>query len=141
MWLLRRWTRRVSGTSRLLPLINTRRCVPELLLCLTFQHSPSAESIQGASFFFRLILRFIFRLKAAAFDAYVDRELPNIRADVRGPSPLSAGSVLTTAIFTESRATLAAVQGAAHHFTQFAITGADFRLSIGVAHQAIPKVA
>jgi hypothetical protein len=43
---------------------------------------------------------------------------------------------------TATGATLAAVQGAAHHFSvQFAITGADFRLYIGFALQAIPKVA
>jgi hypothetical protein len=70
----------------------------------------------------------------------VDRELPNIRAEVRGPSPLSADSALTVFILTATGATLAAVQGAAHHFAQFAITGTDFRLSIGLALQAIPKV-
>ena len=39
----------------------------------------------------------MFRLKAA-FNAYVDHELPNIRAEVRGPSPLSADSALTVTI-------------------------------------------
>jgi hypothetical protein len=81
-----------------------------------------------------------FRLKAA-FNAYVDRELPNIRADVRGPSPLSAESALTVILFTATGTTLAAVQGTAHHFAQFAITEADFYVSIGFALQAIPKVA
>jgi len=108
-------------------------------LHLTLQHSPSAETIQGAFFLFSLVLGLIFRLKAS-FNAYVDRELPNIRAEVRGPSPLSAGSALTVVISTATGATLAAVQGAAHHFTRFAITGADCRLSIGFALQAIPKV-
>jgi hypothetical protein len=107
---------------------------------LTFQHSHSAETIQGASFSFSLVLGLIFCLKAA-FNAYVDQELPNIRAEVRGPSPLSADSALTVVIFTATGTALAAVQGAAHHFAQFTITGADFRLSIGFALQAIPKVA
>lgn len=71
----------------------------------------------------------------------MDQELPNIRAEVRSPSPHSAGSVLTIIIFTATGATFAAVQGAAHHFAQFAITRTDFRLSIGFALQAIPKVA
>jgi hypothetical protein len=63
----------------------------------------------------------MFRLKAA-YNAYVDRELPNIRAEVRVPSPPSADSALTVMIFTATGATLAAVQGAAHHvFAQFAI--------------------
>jgi hypothetical protein len=53
----------------------------------------------------------------------------------------SAVSVLTIVILTATGATLAAVQGAAHRFAQFAIAGADFRLSIGLALQAIPKVA
>jgi hypothetical protein len=83
----------------------------------------------------------MFRLKAA-FNAYVDRELPNIRAEVRGPSTLSADSALTVVVFTATGATPTAVQGAAHHFSaQFAVTGADFCLSTGFAFQAIPKVA
>jgi hypothetical protein len=53
----------------------------------------------------------------------VDRELPNIRAEVCGPSQLSADSALTVVIFTATGTTLAAVQGAAHHFAQFATTG------------------
>jgi hypothetical protein len=41
-----------------------RSFVPEFwLLHLTFQHSPSAETIQGAPFFFCLFLRLMFRLK------------------------------------------------------------------------------
>lgn len=48
---------------------------------------------------------------------------------------------LQSFFFTATGATFAAVQGAAHHFAQSAITGTDLRLSIGFALQAIPKVA
>ena len=71
----------------------------------------------------------------------MDQELPNIRAEVRGPSPLSPDSVFKVVILTATGVTLATVQGAAHHFAQFAITRTDFCLSIGFTLQAIPKVA
>ena len=89
----------------------------------------------SSSFF----LRFTFRLKAA-FNAYVDRELPNIREEVRGPSPLSADSALTVITLIATGTALATVQGAAHHLRCLQSPELISVCQIGFALQAIPKV-
>ena len=84
--------------------------VPEFgCLCLTLQHSPSAETIQGTFFFFQSCLTSCLRRLKAAFNAYVERELPNIRNEVRSASPRLAGCVLMIVMFTATRATPAAI--------------------------------
>jgi hypothetical protein len=60
-------------------------------------------------FFFKSCFTSCLRRLKAAFNAYVDRELPIIRAEVCSPSPRFAGSALTIVIFTATWATPTAI--------------------------------
>jgi len=71
----------------------------------------------------------------------MDRELPNIRAEVRNPSPHPAGSALKIVVFTATRTALATVQGAAHRLAQFEnARDSDSGSLTGYTLQAIPEV-
>src|SRR6266851_5238070 len=87
---------------------------------------------------FSISYGFLTCLVKAAFNAYVDRELPNIRAEV--PSPLRpAGSALTIVMFAATRITPATVQGAECLLSQSTnAIHAAFQPSTGFALQAIP---
>jgi hypothetical protein len=70
---------------------------------------PMQRRFKVPLFFFQSGLTSCLRRLKAAFNAYVDRELPIIRAEVRGPSPRFAGSALTVVMFTATRATPTAI--------------------------------
>jgi hypothetical protein len=56
-----------------------------------------------------LVFRVSDSLVKAAYNAYVEQELPNIRAEVPSPSPSFASAVLTIISFIATRVTLATV--------------------------------